>query len=166
MSDPFIGEMKLMPWGYAPRGWARCDGGVLQKNQNQALFTLLGTTFGGNGVTNFQLPDLRGRVPVGWGKTYNLGDKGGEETHMLTVNEVPSHTHPVQGIAKTADQASFVNNVFGTTDTALYAAPSTNRLNLMAQAIQTVGGTAHENRQPYQVITMGIALNGIYPSKS
>jgi microcystin-dependent protein len=167
MSDPFIGEMRLMPWGWAPRTWARCDGAILAKAQNQALFAILGAAFGGNGNTTFALPDLRGRVPVGAGaNSYAVGAAGGEETHLLTTNEVPSHTHPVQGINQAADQPSFISGVFATTASAVYAPPSKNTLALQPRAIQSVGGTPHENRQPYQVITVGIALSGVFPSKN
>jgi microcystin-dependent protein len=165
MSDPFVGEMRLLPFGFAPRGWARCDGTTMIINQNQALYSLLGTTFGGNGSTTFQLPDLRGRVPIGAGKTYAAGAAGGEEMHQLTANEVPSHTHSCQGVSAKADQSAFVTGLFATTTSNLYSKPSGNML-AVSNAVQTVGGSPHPNMQPYQVITMAIALNGVFPSRN
>ncbi len=165
MSDPYVGEMRLLPFGYAPRGWARCDGATMAINQNTALYSVLGIAFGGNGATTFQLPDMRGRVPVGAGKTYASGATGGEEGHLLTTNEVPSHTHSVQGLAAAANQAAFLTGLFATTASKLYAKPSANTL-AVANAVQTVGGLPHPNLQPFQVITMAIALNGVYPSKN
>src|SRR3954467_1403261 len=114
MSEPFIGEIRLMPYGYAPRSWARCDGALMSVTQNQALFAILGTSFGGNGTTTFGLPDMRGRVPVGTGKSYALGHVGGEENHLLTAGEVPGHTHPVQGLAATASQPAFASGLLAT----------------------------------------------------
>jgi microcystin-dependent protein len=165
MSNPFIGEMRLVPFGFAPRGWARCDGATMAINQNQALFAVLGKAFGGNGQTNFQLPDLRGRVPIGAGKTYVAGASGGEELHLLTTNEVPSHTHSLQGLAVAASETAFLAGLFATTASNFYVKPSTNTLAL-SNPVQSVGGLPHTNMQPFQVITMAIALNGIYPSKN
>jgi microcystin-dependent protein len=166
MSQPFIAEMRIMPFGFAPRGWARCDGQLMGTNQNQALFAILGTSFGGNGVSTFQLPDLRGRVPLGSGKTYHLGQSGGEQTHMLTPGEVPSHTHAVQGIAVAGTLKIPTANVLAAVSSGLYAKPSAKMVALPPATISNVGGTPHPNLQPYQVVTMAIALNGIYPSRN
>src|SRR4030081_1438833 len=97
MAEPFLSEIRIMSFGYAPRGWAMCNGQLLPINQNQALFSLLGTTFGGNGQTNFALPDLRGTVPVHVGQSFTLGQKGGEQAHTLTLAELPTHTHAMNG---------------------------------------------------------------------
>ena len=170
MSDPFLGEMRLMPFGFAPRGWARCDGGILPINQNTALFSLLGTTYGGNGVSTFQLPDIRGRVPIGAGTygplNFAVGQKGGEEAHMLTAPEVPGHSHAVQGVTATGTLPAPDSNVFATVTSAIYAAPSANLVALPPATVQIVGGTPHPNLQPYQVITVAIALAGVWPSRN
>lgn len=167
MSDPFMGEMRLMPFGFAPRGWARCDGTMMAISQNQALFSILGTSFGGDGVRTFQLPDMRGRVPIGAGKSYHLGQAGGEEAHMLLPNEVTSHTHNVQGVAAAATLPAPADNVFATVTAAIYAKPAAaNLVALPTPTVGTVGGTAHPNLQPYQVMTMAIALQGVYPSRN
>ncbi len=166
MSDPFIAEMRIMPFGYAPRGWARCDGTTMAISQNQALFSILGTTFGGNGVQTFNLPDLRGRVPVGAGKSYQLGQTGGEENHMLNANEVTSHTHAVQGVSAAGTVPAPATNVLATVAGGIYAKPSANLKVLPAATIASTGGTAHPNLQPYQVITMAVALQGIFPTRN
>ena len=170
MSDPYLGEMRLMPFGFAPRNWARCDGMIMAIAQNQALFSILGTTFGGDGVRTFGLPDLRGRVPLGAGTspvgtTYPLGSSGGEEMHQLTVAEVPSHSHNLQGLAAAASGTAFLASLFATGPSALYSKPSTNMVTF-SNAVQTVGGLPHTNLQPYQVITMAIALAGVFPSRN
>ena len=165
MSNPFLAEMRLVPFGFAPRGWARCDGGIMAIAQNQALFSILGTTFGGDGFRTYQLPDLRGRVPVGAGKTYLLGAFGGEEMHQLTVAEVPSHSHKLQGLAAAANGTAFLASLFATAPSNLYSKPSTKMV-AAANAVQTVGGLPHTNLQPFQAITMAIALAGVYPSRN
>jgi microcystin-dependent protein len=138
---------------------------LLSIAQNQALFSILGTSFGGNGTSTFGLPDMRGRVPVGTGKSYALGHIGGEENHLLTAGEVPGHTHPVQGLAAIASQPAFASGLLATTPSAAYAAPSAN-MQPLPGPVQSVGGKAHPNLQPYQVITMCIALAGIFPSRN
>jgi microcystin-dependent protein len=166
MGQPFIGEMRLMPYGFAPRGWARCDGQLLAISQNQALFSILGTAFGGDGNRTFGLPNLKGRVPVGSGSTYPVGAVGGEESHTLQASETPPHTHKVQGLRVTATTPIPENDVFTTSDAKLYVKTSANMVALQPQTIATVGGGAHPNLQPFQVITVCIALQGIFPSRN
>nr|WP_227467458.1 tail fiber protein [Nocardioides lijunqiniae] len=152
-----------MSFQHAPKGWALCNGQLLPINQNQALFALLGTTYGGNGQTNFALPDLRGRVPIHVGEGHILGERGGEQAHTLSVPEMPRHTHP--------DLASPVN---GNTSSPAGAAlapvsglygPPTGLTSLAPSSVSTAGGSqAHQNMQPFLTISFCIALQGIFPS--
>ena len=163
MAEPFLSEIRIMSFGYAPRGWAMCNGQLLPINQNQALFSLLGTTFGGNGQTNFALPDLRGNVPIHVGQGFTLGQKGGEQAHTVTQSEMPTHTHVAQGSGNNADGVIPTDNVLGVV-TGVYGA-ATNLTTLQPTAITNVGGSqAHLNMQPFLVLTFCIALQGIFPS--
>ncbi|MFJ7406770.1 MULTISPECIES: phage tail protein [unclassified Lysinibacillus] len=166
MSDPFVGEIKLFSFRRVPRGWALCDGQLLSINTNQALFSLLGITYGGNGVTTFALPDLRGRVPIHVGNGVTLGQKAGQETHTLTSNEMPAHTHVVTASAESATLKVATGNVWGTTTVNMYAS---NQLNthMNAQALSPSGNSqSHQNMQPYSVANYCIALIGIYPPRN
>ena len=163
MAEPFLSEIRIMSFGYAPRGWAMCNGQLLPINQNQALFSLLGTTFGGNGQTNFALPDLRGNVPIHVGQGFTLGQKGGEQAHTLTQSEMPTHIHIAQGSGNNGDNVIPTDNVFGVV-TGVYGAP-TNLTSLQPASITNVGGSqAHLNMQPFLVLNFCIALQGIFPS--
>jgi microcystin-dependent protein len=163
MAEPFLSEIRIMSFGYAPRGWAMCNGQLLPINQNQALFSLLGTTFGGNGQTNFALPDLRGNVPIHVGQGFTLGEKGGEQAHTLTQSEMPTHFHIAQGSGNNGDNVIPTDNVFGVV-TGVYGAP-TNLTALQPASITNVGGSqAHLNMQPFLVLNFCIALQGIFPS--
>lgn len=164
MAEPFLSEIRLMSFNYPPKGWALCNGQLLPINQNQALFALLGTVFGGDGRTNFALPDLRGRVPIHVGSGHVLGDRGGEYAHTLSVQELPAHVHAVNAATSATDGHASPsgnvlgggNNVYGRTgaDTGLHP-----------QTVQTVGGTQpHSNTQPFLTISFCIALQGIFPS--
>ena len=165
MSEPFIGEVRMVGFNFAPRGWATCDGQILPINQNQALFSILGTTYGGNGTTNFALPDLRGRVPFHAGSGFNLGQKSGEEFHMLAVNEMPAHTHQAVASANSADQTSPIGHFWANGGTPAYA--STANATLASQAVANVGGNqGHENRSPFLVVNFIIALQGLFPSRN
>ena len=165
MAEPFLSEIRMFSFGYAPREWAQCNGQLLPINQNQALFSLLGTTYGGDGQTNFALPDLRGRVPIHINNGFILGQKAGTESHTLTTAEMPLHIH-LQGattdngdidIATGANFASFNNG---------YRAV-TNLTAIGATSIANVGGSqAHPNMQPYLTLMMCIALQGIFPSQN
>ncbi len=165
--DPFIGEIRLVPFAFAPRGWAFCAGQLLPINQNQALFALLGTFYGGDGRTTFALPDLRGRVPVGAdqaaGSEYQLGSSGGHETVKLTVGQLPSHSHAVRanrGPATTKNPAASVPASGGA-----YAATQNVAMKSVMLG-KSGGGQAHENRQPYLSLNYIIALQGIFPAQS
>ena len=166
--DPFIGEIRLVAFGFAPKGWALCEGQLLPINQNQALFSLLGTSYGGDGRTTFALPDLRGRVPVGAGQSavgsdYPLGATGGEETVKLATRQLPAHAHAVNASGKAATAKSPAG-AFPAGGGA-YAAARDVRMK-PAMIGRTGGGEAHENRQPYLGLNYVIALQGIYPARS
>jgi len=170
MADPFLGEIRQAAFAFAPRGWALCHGQLLPINQNQALFSILGTTYGGNGTSNFALPDLRGRSPAHFSATLPLGSRAGEEAHTLTVNELPSHSHSLQGSTDLANSSAPVGNVTaakGRGGKDIYAPGGSPLQPLSPQAIATSGGSQpHENMQPFTTLTFIIALTGIFPSRS
>lgn len=166
MADPFIGEIRLMSFNFAPREWAQCNGQLLQIGQNQALFSLLGTTFGGNGQTTFALPDLRGRVPIHAGASHTLGERAGEQAHTLSVAELPQHQHAAQGTSATGDTPVAPTNLLADSPSQLYAAPGA-MTPLQPTSVSTVGGSqAHLNMQPFLTLNFCIALNGIFPSRN
>jgi len=165
MSEPFLSEIRIMSFGYAPKGWAQCNGQLLPINQNQALFALLGTTYGGNGQTTFALPDLRDRVPIHTGNGHVLGERAGEEAHTLAVAELPAHTHVLAGTSTNADSPIPTGNLLGAANNA-YASPA-NLTTLHPSTISSAGGSQpHENRQPFLALNFCIALQGIFPSTS
>src|SRR5436305_7927168 len=151
MSTPFLAEMRIMSFNFAPKGWAMCNGQFLPINQNQALFALLGTTYGGNGQTTFALPDMRGRVPLHFGQSFTLGQNGGEASHTVNQSELPAHNHPVNAKQANGTTPIAVGNVLGAANN-LYAAPS-GLTTLTPQTVGNAGGSQpHENRQPYLVL--------------
>jgi microcystin-dependent protein len=165
MAEPFLSEIRLMSFGFAPKGWALCNGQFLPINQNQALFSLLGTTFGGNGQTTFALPDLRGKVPIHVGNKHVLGEKGGEQAHTLSISEIPTHTHVVSATSVTSNTNIPTNNVLAAGNNRYTAA--TNLTSLQPSTVGTTGGSQpHLNMQPFLVINFSIALQGIFPSQS
>jgi|SRR5215216_3719109 len=162
MSEPFLGELKLMGFNFAPKAWAQCNGQLLPINQNQALFSLLGTMYGGNGQTTFALPDLRGRVPLHRGRL-TQGQKSGEEAHTLNLSEMPTHNHSVSASSQNGDQAG--PKILGGASNA-YATAS-NLISIAQGTVSNTGGSQpHENRQPYLVLNWCIALQGIFPSRN
>jgi microcystin-dependent protein len=168
MAEPFLAEIRLMSFGYAPRGWAMCNGQFLPINQNQALFSLLGTVYGGNGQTTFALPDLRGRVPIHFGSEHTLGEKGGEQAHTLTISELPTHLH-AENATNTdiaANRTAIPSNNFLGPFNNLYAAGG-NLTTLNPLTVGNSGGSqAHQNMQPFLTLTFCIALQGIFPSQN
>jgi microcystin-dependent protein len=168
VATPFLSEIKIFSFNFAPRGWAFCNGQLLAINQNQALFSLLGTTYGGNGTTNFALPNLQGRVPLHVGSGFSLGQVGGAETHTLLRAEMASHTHVLEGSSASASTTSPVSNVLATAAGAAPYGPSGGgNVGLNPGALRTVGGgQPHENRQPYLTLNVCIALQGIFPSRN
>src|SRR4051812_736579 len=148
MGTPFLAEIKIVSFNFAPRGWASCNGQLLPINQNQALFSLLGTTYGGNGQTTFALPDLRSRVPIHFDSSNSLGTKAGQEFHTLTLSEMPAHNHLWQASANSGDSPSPGNCVLARANN-LYA-KAVNLTTLHPSSVSNVGGSqAHENRQPF-----------------
>jgi microcystin-dependent protein len=165
MAEPFIGEIKLISFNFAPKYWAMCQGQLLGINQNLALFSLLGTIFGGNGTTNFALPDLRGRVPVHPSPTHLLGQSGGEQAHTLTVAELPNHSHPI-ATNNTPGQnlPSPTQHIVNSTGANLYG-PANNLLAMSPEAVTRTGSNPHQNLAPYLALNFCICLQGIYPSR-
>jgi microcystin-dependent protein len=163
MAEPFIGELRLMSFDFPPKGWAECNGQMLPINQNQALFSLLGNMYGGDGRVNFGLPDLRGRVPIHLSSSYNQGQKLGEEFHSLTVSEMPAHNHLIQASSQEGNQAAPVilagsENTYRSADALTVIHPATLQ--------KTGGGQPHENRPPFTVLNWCVALQGLFPSRN
>jgi microcystin-dependent protein len=164
MAEPFLSEIRLMSFVFAPKGWALANGQLLPINQNQALFSLLGTTFGGDGRVNFALPDIRSRVPIHVGSGHTLGERGGEQAHTLSISEIPTHTHVLNTTTTGATLDTVTGNLTGQPTTAqMYGNGSLAAMN--PAAIGNVGGSqAHLNMQPFLVLSYCIALQGIFPS--
>lgn len=164
-TSPLIGEVKMVAFDFAPRGWALCNGQLLPISQNQALFSILGTTYGGDGQTTFALPNLQGRVPVHFGSGVTLGEIQGETAHTLITSEMPAHTHLAQGSTAAAASGTPVGNTWASQTANPYgSAPDTA---MHPTAIGIAGASqAHENMQPYLVINFAIALQGIFPSRN
>lgn len=167
MAEPFLSEIRIMSFGFPPRGWALCNGQLLPINQNQALFSLLGTTFGGDGRVNFALPNLQGRASMHVGSGHTLGERGGEQAHTLSIAELPQHTHMAQGSSTLADQFIPNGNLLANVDTAFgnSYAPAASLVAMDPGSMANVGGSqAHLNMQPFLVLNFSIALQGIFPS--
>lgn len=164
MAEPFLSEIRMMSFVFAPKGWALCNGQLLPINQNQGLFSLLGTTFGGDGRVNFALPDLRGRTPIHVGSGHTLGERGGEQAHTLSIAEIPSHTHVARFSTTGAATDVGANNVPAQTVSPIYG-PAQNLVAMAPGSVANVGGSqAHLNMQPFLTISFCIALQGIFPS--
>ncbi len=172
MSEPFLAEVRIVGFNFAPRGWAFCDGQILPINQNQSLYSLLGTTYGGDGRTSFALPDLRGRVPIHVGRSngggdHTLGQKSGEETHTLTISEIPIHRHVVKASSSNANSRVASGQVLARGLNQYAAYDSANSTNMHPETIPNVGsGSAHENMMPYIALNFCIALRGLFPSRN
>jgi microcystin-dependent protein len=166
VGTPFMSEVKIISWNFAPQGWAFCNGQFLPINQNQALFSLLGTMYGGNGQTTFALPDLRGRGAIHQGQGFIEGQAGGQEFHTLTMSEMPTHEHFPQAVKEAGNTILPSGNFLAQSDTQVYAGPN-NLVAMVDSSISTVGGSQpHENRQPFLVLNFVIALQGAFPSRN
>jgi microcystin-dependent protein len=166
MSDPFLGEIKLVSWSYNIKGWAMCNGQFLPINQNQALFSILGTTYGGNGQTTFALPDLRDRIPMHTGNGHNLGERSGEEAHTITANEMPAHNHLASCTDVVGTAATPTGNVWAGNSSTPYSDQAINAAMNTGNISATGGSQAHNNMSPYLTINFIIALIGIFPSRA
>jgi microcystin-dependent protein len=165
MSEPFLSEIRIMSFNFAPKGWAMCNGQTLPINQNQALFALLGTTYGGNGQTTFALPDLRGSVPISFDGSHVLGQKAGQAVHTIIMGEMPAHLHFVQASDTSGTDVTLANEELAQV-AGLYGAPA-SLTNLNPVSVTNLGGSQpHENRQPYLTLNFCIALQGIFPSQN
>jgi len=165
MSTPFLAEIKIVSFNFPPRGWALCNGQFLPINQNQALFSLLGTTYGGNGQTTFALPDFRGRAPVHVGSSFTLGQAGGQEFHTVTTSEMPAHNHLVNATTNPGTSNMPAGNFLANSNVSPYRTVPDTSFN--SGMVSNVGGSQpHENRQPFLVLNFVIALQGIFPSRN
>jgi microcystin-dependent protein len=168
MGTPFMSEIRIMSFNFAPKGWAECNGQFLPINQNQALFSLLGTMYGGNGQTTFALPDIRGKAPIHMGGGFTEGQVGGQESHTVTMSEMPAHNHFLQANLQPnpADSAIPSPNLLGSLTTPIYG-PLNAATTIAPGSVTNVGGSqAHQNMQPYIVLNFCIALQGAFPSQN
>jgi microcystin-dependent protein len=166
MSEPFLSEIKIVSFNFPPKGWALCNGQFLPINQNQALFALLGTTYGGNGQTNFALPNLRGRVPIHFDASHDLGEAAGSTSVTVNIQQLPTHTHALMGSQTPGDTPSPTGTVLADSIALIYAAPSA-LTTLNPISVSSVGGSQpHNNMMPYLTLNFIIALQGIFPSRN
>lgn len=165
MAQPYVGEIRMFAGNFAPAGWMFCEGQLLPIIENETLFQLIGTTYGGDGQSTFALPDLRGRIPIHQGNGFILAETGGAEDITLTVNQIPAHSHPMIGSTNLAQDASPSNKVVAQSGTSLMYIQDTTDTNMAPQAISPVGGSQpHSNFQPYLCVDFIISLFGIFPS--
>ncbi|MEM7582827.1 MAG: tail fiber protein [Acidobacteriota bacterium] len=166
MSEPFLAEIRIVGFNFAPRGWAFCDGQILPINQNQSLYSLLGTNYGGDGRTSFALPDLRSRTPIHRSDGHPLAQKSGAETVTLTAAEIAAHTHAAKASTTPGDELSPANFVLASQDN--YRDPeAANTTALRSGTVTNAGGgQAHDNMQPYTTLSFCIALQGLFPSRN
>ncbi len=165
MSEPFLAEIRIVGFNFAPRGWAFCDGQILPINQNQSLYSLLGTTYGGDGRTSFALPDLRGRTPIHVSDAHQRGSKGGAETVTLTAAEIAAHTHAAKASSAAGNQGQPTAHVLASVAD-IYGTPGTTTALRSGTVTNTGGGQSHNNMQPFLTLNFVIALKGLFPSRN
>jgi microcystin-dependent protein len=165
MSEPFLGEIRIFSFNFPPKGWALCNGQLLQISTNQALFSLLGTTYGGDGRTTFALPNLQGRVPFHIGSSFTQGQSSGEAAHTLTISEIPTHTHVPVGSSNNASAVSPASNLWASLSGGGYLSTANTTMN-PASILSSGGSQPHDNMSPYLVLNFCIALTGIFPSQN
>jgi microcystin-dependent protein len=165
MSIPFLAEIRIFSFNFAPKGWARCDGQLLPINQNQAMFSLLGTTYGGNGITTFALPDLRGRRPLHPGQGITEGQSAGEEAVTLTEAEIGAHTHPANAQSAAGTSPTPQGDVWAGSQSNQYGSPAAVTMD-PATIAPSGGSSPHDNLSPYLTLTYCIALQGVFPSRN
>jgi len=168
MAEPFLSEIRIFSFNFAPKGWALCNGQLLPINQNQPLFALLGTTYGGDGRVTFALPNLQSKTPIHVGGGFTLGETGGEQAHTLSISELPTHVHGLNGTTAAASQIIPGAALLGATAATdpIYGNPS-SLVSMDPSSIASVGGSqAHLNMQPFLVLNFSIALQGIFPSQN
>lgn len=168
MAEPFLSEIRIMSFSFPPKGWALCNGQLLPINQNQALFALLGTTFGGDGRVNFALPDLRARTPMHVGSGHTLGERAGEQAHTLSVAELPTHTHETRAINNTVADQQYPSPTTHFSSGGSFAGfhPNSNTVMDTGTVLPTGGSQSHSNMQPFLTLNFCIALQGIFPSRN
>jgi len=166
MSEPFLGEIKIISWNFPPKGWTFCNGQLLPINQNQALFPILGTTYGGDGRVTFGLPNLQGRVPVHVGDGIALGELGGETAHTVNISELPAHNHVPVGNNTAPTLPNPTSNLWAQNANSGYSSTNPNNAMNPACILPTGGSQPHENMSPYLVLNFVIALQGIFPSQN
>lgn len=166
MAEPFLSEIRIMSFGFPPKGWALCNGQLLPINQNQGLFSLLGTTYGGDGRVNFGLPNLQGRTPIHMGNGHTLGERGGEQGHTLSIAEIPTHTHVANASSAAGNAAIPTGTVLGSPLNLSYRSPDGLTAMQPGTVANAGGSQAHLNMQPFLVLNFCIALQGIFPSQT
>lgn len=166
MTEPYLSEIAIFAFNFPPKGWALCNGQLLPINQNQALFALLGTTYGGDGRVNFALPNLQGHVPIGEGNGHSLGERAGTESHTLNIAEMPAHTHTVRAVNDAPNASSPGNNTFAA-QTGFSPYGATPQAAMPEQVVSVAGGSqAHTNMSPFLCVNFSIALQGVFPSRN
>ncbi|PYP82657.1 MAG: phage tail protein [Blastocatellia bacterium AA13] len=167
MAQPYVGEIRMFAGNFAPAGWMFCEGQLLPISENETLFNLIGTTYGGDGQSTFALPDLRGRIPLHMGNGFTLAETGGVETVTLTVSQIPAHSHPLLGSSSTGNNASPTSSVVGAATTFDGYIADTTTVNMATTSMSSTGGSQpHNNFQPYLCVDFIISLFGIFPSQT
>ncbi|MBL8297024.1 MAG: phage tail protein [Rhodanobacteraceae bacterium] len=165
MAQPYVGEIRMFAGNFAPAGWAFCDGSLLPISENEVLFQLIGTTYGGDGQSTFAVPDMRGRIPLHQGNGFILAETGGAEEITLTVQQIPAHTHPALGTLSIATNTSPINSVVAQSSTFDGYQTTAGAVQMAASSVGSIGGSQpHNNMQPYLCVSFIISLFGIFPS--